>query len=138
VALERTGCVDTVSWVKWRIDGPPQIEGLNGDGMATFQANQCDGVVMVTLPQKPVNEPYSVMAITLCEPGASAPECKPIIGPNNTVIIQITNDIGRVKNYRISFGHEVFDQNVLQIFIFDKNFDTRSKFRFSVKVSIFD
>ena len=97
VPLERTGCVDTVSWVKWKIDGPPQFEGLNSDGCATFQSHECDGVVMINLPQKPINEPYAVMAITLCEPGALIPECRPIIGPNNTVIIQITNDVAPPK-----------------------------------------
>ena len=97
--MERTGSVDTVSWVKWKIDGPPQFAALNNNnGMATFQSNQCDGVVMINLPQKPINEPYSVMAISLCDPGASISQCKPIIGSNNTVIIQIENDVAPPKS----------------------------------------
>ena len=56
IPLERTGAVGTVSWIKWKIDGPPHFEGLNQDGMATFQANQCDGVIMLNLPQKPISE----------------------------------------------------------------------------------
>lgn len=56
IPLERTGAVGTVSWIRWKIDGPPHFEGLNQDGMATFQANQCDGVIMLNLPQKPISE----------------------------------------------------------------------------------
>lgn len=46
---------------------------------------------------KYIIQPYSVLAITLCDPGASIPECKPIVGPNNTVILQIENDLAPPK-----------------------------------------
>ena len=70
IPLERTGAVGTVSWIRWKIDGPPHFEGLNQDGMATFQANECDGVIMLNLPQKPISEVNFLKKLTFRIPAA--------------------------------------------------------------------
>ena len=111
VDIQRTGTVETVSWCKWRVEGATQMSG-----MATFQPNQSDSVIMINLSQKPQEEPITVMKIELCEPGAASVECKPVISANSVAVITIVNDIAKPKiEFALSKMDFVQSQGVLSI-----------------------
>ena len=92
VNIQRTGTVETVSWCKWKVEGATEMSG-----MATFQPNQSESVIMINLSQKPQEEPITVMKIELCEPGAASVECKPVVSANSVSVIKILNDIAKPK-----------------------------------------
>ena len=92
VNIQRTGTVETVSWCKWKVEGATEMSG-----MATFQPNQSESVIMINLSQKPQEEPITVMKIELCEPGAASIECKPVVSANSVSVIKILNDIAKPK-----------------------------------------
>lgn len=92
VNIQRTGTVETVSWCKWKVEGATEMSG-----MATFQPNQSESVIMINLSQKPQEEPITVMKIELCEPGAASIECKPVVSANSVSVIKIFNDIAKPK-----------------------------------------